>query len=312
MNTPMVSVIVPIYKAEKYIERCLDSVKAQTFSDFEVIMIDDGTPDRSAAIAEKYTADPRFRLYHQNNSGVGAVRNRAIALAQGEYLAFLDSDDAFTPEHLEKLCSAAKSADADIVCCGYCCCDEEGKHMRPSLVNHRQGVYCSHQLLGAVLRDISIRSYLWSKLWRKRLFTENRVFFPRRNFEDSCVIPVLFYHSETVAVIHDRTYIYTCRNNSITGLTSERCIGDYLTADEAVKAFYMNTPEAVFYVNHLRFRKAKAVCVTFCWLFVRVWRARTFEYFGANLEKIAEYAVRPVRPDEEPEEERAAGRHKLV
>lgn len=288
---PSVSIIVPIYKVEEYIARCLDSIKAQTFTDFEVIMIDDGTPDRSADIAERYTADPRFKLFRQSNAGVGAVRNRGLSLAKGEYVAFVDSDDAIRPDHLEKLYRAAAENDADIVCCSYCCCDEKGEHLRSSKIKKRGGVYRAEQLTGNILRDISIRRYLWSKLWRRTLFSDNGVSFPSVLFEDTRVIPMLFYYAERIAVIPDATYIYTCRNNSITGLTAKNCIGDYIDANKFVDSFFMSTKESDFYLWNLRYQKTKTVCVTFCWLFVRLWRARTFEYFGTNLGKIAKYAV---------------------
>ena len=80
-DIPSVSIIVPIYKVEKYIARCLDSIKAQTFQSYEVIMIDDGSPDKSAEIAEAYTSDSRFKLFHQKNGGVGSARNKAISLS---------------------------------------------------------------------------------------------------------------------------------------------------------------------------------------------------------------------------------------
>ena len=289
--SPSVSIIVPIYKVERYIARCLDSIKAQTFTDYEVIMIDDGTPDRSADIAEKYTSDPRFKLYRQANAGVGSVRNRGLALAQGEYIAFVDSDDMIKENHLEKLYTAAKESGADIVCCSYCCCDENGEHLRSSKIKKRKGVYSAEKLTGNILRDISVRRYLWSKLWRRTLFTDNGVSFPSVLFEDTRVIPMLFYYAETIAVINDATYVYTCRNNSITGLTAKNCIGDYIDANKFVDSFFMSTKEAELYLWNLKYQKAKTVCVTFCWLFVRMWRARTLDYFGTNLGKIAKYAV---------------------
>lgn len=288
---PSVSVIVPIYKVEKYIARCLDSIKAQTFTDFEVIMIDDGTPDRSAEIAERYTSDPRFKLYHQQNAGLGAVRNRGVTLAKGEYIAFVDSDDAVKPEHLEKLYAAASKNNADIVCCSYCCCDDNGEHLRTSKIRKRRGVYNAERLTGNILRDISIRRYVWSKLWRRSLFIDNSVTFPTKLFEDAMTVPKLFYYAEKIAVITDTTYIYTCRTSSITGLTAKNCIGDYIEANEVVDSFFMSKSEAEFYLWNLRYQKVKTVCVTFCWLFVRMWRARTLDYFGTNLGKIAKYAA---------------------
>ena len=289
--SPSVSIIVPIYKVEPYIARCLDSIKAQSFTDYEVIMIDDGTPDRSADIAEKYTNDPRFKLYSQANAGVGSVRNRGLSLAKGEYIAFVDSDDMIKADHLEKLYKAAKENDADIVCCSYCCCDEKGEHLRSSKIKKRRGVYSAEKLTGNILRDISVRRYLWSKLWRRTLFADNGVSFPCVLFEDTRVIPMLFYYAKRIAVITDATYVYTCRNNSITGLTSKSCIGDYIDANKFVDSFFRSTKEAELYRWNLRYQKVKTVCVTFCWLFVRMWRARTIDYFGTNLGKIAKYAV---------------------
>ena len=287
---PSVSIIVPIYKAESYLIRCLDSIKAQTFTDYEVIMIDDGSPDRSAMIAEGYTADPRFRLYRQKNAGVGAVRNRGLSLARGEYIAFVDSDDAITPDHLDKLYSAAKADRADIVSCSCCRCNEKGEHLRPSVIKKRSGVYVADRLTGSILRDISLRRYMCTNLWKRSLFADNGIVFPERTFEDTCVIPMLFYHAERIAVIGDATYIYTRRKGSITGLASESCVGDYIAANEAVERFFLSTREAEFYRRDLQFQKVKTVLVTFSWLFIRMWRTRSADSFAANLGKIARYA----------------------
>lgn len=294
-NTPLVSVIVPIYKAEQYIKRCLDSVMAQTFQNFEVIMINDGTPDSSADIAAGYTYDPRFKLFNQENMGVGYARNRGLELARGEYVAFVDSDDAIAPEHLEKLYTAAVNADADIVCCSYCCCDEEGGHLRTSKITKRAGVYSSEKLIGNIIRDISIRRYLWSKLWRRSLFISKGISFPCITFEDACIIPILFYNARRVAVITDRTYIYTCRNNSITGLTAKSCIGDYITANEKVEDYFLSRPEYEYYISHLIYQRCKTFFVTFAWLFVRLWRIKSLDYFGGNFKKIFNYAFASAR-----------------
>ena len=288
---PLISVIVPIYKAEQYIARCLDSIKAQSFTDFEVIMIDDGSPDRSGSIAERYTADPRFKLYRQENAGVGAVRNRGLSLAKGEYIAFVDSDDMIMPQHLDKLYNAARESSAHIVCCCCCRCDKNGGHLRPVMIKKRSGVYNAERLIGNILRDISVRRYMCTYLWRRSLFTDNGIRFPERIFEDTCVIPLLFYHAEKIAVIADATYIYTRRPDSITGLTSESCVEDYIAANEAVESFFTAAREAELYRWDLRFQKAKTVSVTLSWLFIRLWRTRSLDCFSADLGKIVAYAL---------------------
>ena len=294
-NAPLISVIVPIYNAERYIKRCLDSIQAQTFQNFEVIMINDGSQDSSADIAEEYTADPRFKLFHQDNRGVGYARNRGLEVARGEYLAFVDSDDAVVPEHLEKLYTAAAENDADIVCCSYFCCDDEGGRLRSSKITKRRGVYSSEKLIGNIIRDISIRRYLWSKLWRRSLFISKGITFPCITFEDSCIIPILFYNAKRIAAITDRTYIYTCRSSSITGLTAKSCIGDYITANEKVEDYFLSRPEYEFYIPHLIYQRCKTFFVTFAWLFVRMWRIRSFDYFGDNLKKIFRYIFASAR-----------------
>ena len=286
---PSVSVIVPIYKVEKYIRRCLDSIKAQTFENYEVIMINDGTPDNSAKIAEEYTSDPRFKLFHQQNSGIGSVRNRAIQLAQGEYLAFVDSDDCILPDHLKGLFEAADKNNADIVCCGYCCCRDDGSFFRTSKILKRKGVYSAEDLYGNIIRDISIRRYLWNKLIRRRLFTDNNLIFPNMLFEDTCMLPKLFYQAKTIAVISGKTYVYTRRKSGITGFNDKRCISNYLKANSEVEQYFFNTPEGEIYKWHMLYQRLKTASVTYCWLVIQIFKLKDIESFKENLSKINKY-----------------------
>ena len=98
---PLVSVIVPVYKAEKYLHKCVDSLLAQTMTDFEVLLINDGSPDRSGAICDEYAAkDSRIRVFHKENGGVSSARNLGILESQGKYITFVDSDDWLSPCYL--------------------------------------------------------------------------------------------------------------------------------------------------------------------------------------------------------------------
>ena len=112
-----VSVIVPIYNAEKYLKQCLDSIQCQTLKDIEVILIDDGSTDGSSKIAKAYLSDNRFTYYYKENEGLAAARADGIERASGEYLGFIDSDDWIEPDMYEKMYKAAKSNDSDIVFC---------------------------------------------------------------------------------------------------------------------------------------------------------------------------------------------------
>lgn len=117
---PKVSVIVPVYKVEKYLPECIESILAQTFTDFELILVDDGSPDNSGKICDDYASrDPRIRVFHKENGGVSSARNLGIKNAQSDYIAFLDSDDWWKPEFLEKMLALAQKY-PQAGCC--CCC----------------------------------------------------------------------------------------------------------------------------------------------------------------------------------------------
>lgn len=119
-HLPRVSVIVPVYKVEKYLPECIESVLAQTFTDFELILVDDGSPDNSGKICDDYAArDSRIRVFHKENGGVSSARNLGIKNARADYIAFLDSDDWWKPEFLEKMVTLARKY-PQAGCC--CCC----------------------------------------------------------------------------------------------------------------------------------------------------------------------------------------------
>ena len=117
---PVVSVIIPVYKVEKYLRRCLDSLIAQTFADWQAICIDDGSPDRSPAILDEYAArDARIKVIHRANGGVSSARNLGIENASGNYIHFLDADDWIDPEYYQAMVTVATDSDADMVVSGF-------------------------------------------------------------------------------------------------------------------------------------------------------------------------------------------------
>ena len=114
-----ISIIVPVYKVEKYLRRCIDSIAAQTFTDWECILVDDGSPDDSGTICDEYAEnDKRFRVFHQENAGVSAARNKGLDEAKGEWICFVDSDDWIEKEMLEKMYNLAVKNKAEVVVCG--------------------------------------------------------------------------------------------------------------------------------------------------------------------------------------------------
>lgn len=124
-----VSVIVPVYQVEAYLPRCIDSILAQTFSDFELILVDDGTKDACPAIMQRYAErDVRIRQIHKENGGLSSARNAGLDIAQGEYIAFVDSDDYVDPDLLKDAVAAAERAKAELVIFNYRIVDEAGEH----------------------------------------------------------------------------------------------------------------------------------------------------------------------------------------
>ena len=120
MMSPKITIIIPMYKVERYLPRCLDSVLNQTFADWSAILVDDGSPDNSGKIADEYAKhDKRFTVVHKENGGVSAARNTALDMADGEYIMFLDSDDCIHPQTMEILYNLAQRKAADVIAFDY-------------------------------------------------------------------------------------------------------------------------------------------------------------------------------------------------
>ena len=182
-----VSVVVPVYNAEQYLKQCLDSIQRQTLKDIEIIMIDDGSTDGSAAICRQYLSDRRFSYYFKENEGLAAARADGLARASGEYIGFVDSDDWIEPDMYEKMYEAAKSNDSDIVFCN-CVENEDGYRFTPEL---RSGSFDREQIKKEILpRSLAYvgklgekRSIRWSnclRIYKLQTVKSNRIMFDRR------------------------------------------------------------------------------------------------------------------------------------
>ena len=202
---PKVSVIVPVYKAEKYLRKCVDSILAQTFKDFEVLLVDDGSPDKSGEICEEYAKkDPRVRVFHKENGGVSSARQCGLDNARGEYTIHADPDDWVEPNMLEELYAKAKAEDADMVICDYYVNDRRGQRyvrQQPSALDHE-----------TVLRELfqQLHGSCWNKLVRRACYREYDVSFPLEiSFcEDLYVNTSLLLHDISVTYCSSAFYHY--------------------------------------------------------------------------------------------------------
>ena len=206
----MFSVIVPVYNVEQYLDKCLASILGQTYKDFECIVVDDGSTDNSSAIIDKYVKqDQRFKVLHQKNMGPSAARNAGLAIAQGDYIAFVDSDDYISNEYLEKFALKIANTDADIVICGVI-----------EVLTNSQKTVCFEAPSTEVIKQNILAdiwpSYPWNKCYKKYLF-ENIRFSVGKIFEDVLTIPELCLSGEKIVCIPDKLYYYNRQNvNSIT------------------------------------------------------------------------------------------------
>lgn len=211
-----ISVIVPVYRVEKYLPTCIDSILNQTFTDFELILVDDGSPDRCPEICDEVARrDARVRVIHQANAGLSAARNAGIEIAHGEWLGFVDSDDYIAPQFYEKLYQTAQRTDADCVMCSVQNVDESGKPIDSALMRVADEVKTGREVLRKIGRD-DVTPYLtaWNKLYRRKLFNTLRYPAGRQN-EDVFVFAELFCQVQRAVCVAEPLYFYRKRIGSI-------------------------------------------------------------------------------------------------
>ena len=210
MIEPKISIIVPVYKAERYLHKCVDSLLSQTFSDFEVILVDDGSPDGSGAICDDYARkDPRVRVFHKPNGGVSSARQCGMDHARGEYTIHADPDDWVEPTMLEELYRKAKEEDADMVICDFYV-EYKGYiqyvNQRPSSLECR-----------IVLRELfqQLHGSCCNKLVRRACYSRFGVSFPLElsYCEDLYVNVSLLAHPIRVTYLHKAFYHYVRGEN---------------------------------------------------------------------------------------------------
>lgn len=209
-----ISVIIPVYKVEPYLRKCLDSVLNQTYTNLEVILVDDGSPDNCPSICDEYAAkDPRIKVIHKKNGGVASARNTGLAAASGEYIAFADPDDHVAPEWLRILHHELIFSHADICSCGFYYGD-------PPLANWKERgpqdkkILSSDEAIRLLIADDELQNYLWNKLYRRHLW-QGLTFPEGRRFEDVSLMWKLVLAAEKVCLVPDALYFYCMRNDSI-------------------------------------------------------------------------------------------------
>ena len=221
--TPTISIIIPVYKTEKYLRTCLESIKAQTFTNWECILVDDGSPDNSGAICDEYAnCDNRFVVIHQSNKGASIARNAGLMKARGDWIGFVDSDDWIEPECYEVALKSAKENDADLIQWGVCM--QLGNEIVEKSIQESKII------------SISDAVDYWSpsmctKLIARGIIEKNAILFPEniKLSEDRLFAFKCYIYSKKTVSINFHFYHYMMRANSAShNMTYE------MLADEAI------------------------------------------------------------------------------
>lgn len=256
----LISIIIPIFKVEKYLEECLESVIHQTYKNLEIILVDDGSPDNCPSICDKYALmDTRIKVIHQENQGLSAARNTGIKYATGEYIFFLDSDDYLNINYCEKIINVAKNVECDIVISKIVTIDDEGKLIQSGL-----GLNISEQKLlnncdamRGIILGRELQGYAWGKLY-KRSFVEEIKYPVGKVFEDRYTVYKYFEKANRVCLCPEAIIYYRLRKSSITHNLNLSKWYDLLEADKNLLLFcekkypeILNQMKAIYFGRYI-------------------------------------------------------------
>lgn len=240
MEKDLISVIVPVYKVEKYLEKCIESIIKQTYTNLQIILVDDGSPDNCGKICDEYAKkDSRIEVIHKINGGLSDARNVGISKAKGRYIGFVDSDDYIKEDMYEILLNLIKKYDADVSICNLYDVIDENECIR----NKENGIreYSRLDILKEVLLDKNIQSYAWNKLYEKELFDEIK--YPiGKKYEDIGTTFYVFEKCNKIVVTSEPEYYYLKRSDSLVNNVTESTVLDYT---EIIIQRYLYTKENI-------------------------------------------------------------------
>lgn len=238
---PNISVIVPVYNVEKYLIRCVNSILNQEYHDFELILVDDGSPDQSPQICDNLKLrDSRIQVVHKENGGLSDARNAGLKVARGDYIAFVDSDDVVSKHYLSILYNALSNSECDIAVCSFAKFSKEISY--EPIVEEKPEIVSGYEMLNRIYSEDHME-YLqtvvaWNKLYRKSLF--DNIHFPKGMIhEDEATTYRLYFKAEKVALVQSKLYFYYQNNEGIMKRKFNVNRLDYLLALRDRYNFYM-------------------------------------------------------------------------
>ncbi len=213
----MISVLVPVYNVEKYLARCLDSILNQTYTDFEIILVDDGSTDKSGEICDQYRSQHNcIRVIHQENAGLAQVRNVSYANSKGKYITFVDSDDAIEKNYLETLINDIESTSADIAVCSWSEMTDDGVRTELTWDQKEKGlqVWSTEEAVKSLLYQKAIDNNAWGKLYTRKVL-EGVLYPAGRVYEDIATTYKTFLNAKRVCYRPAALYLYTTNTAGI-------------------------------------------------------------------------------------------------
>ena len=239
---PKISIIIPVYNGESYLHQCIDSILSQTFTDFEVLLVDDGSTDNSGEICDEYSQkDNRIIVFHKRNEGQASARNYAIEYSRAEWICFIDSDDVIHPRMIEYLFAAVSNDKTDIAICDCYYAQQIPADFLRFTPYSSSIIFPNEKYLTTIYLDKDRFEYwvVWAKLVKKDIVVNN-LFESGRVFEDNAIVFKWLSSANAISLVNQKLYFY--RSNS-TGTTSTRTIAkefDYLWAMEEQLSYYLD------------------------------------------------------------------------
>lgn len=206
-KSPLISIVVPVYKVEPYLHECVDSILGQTYGNFELILVDDGSPDRCGAICDTYAEkDSRVKVIHKENGGLSDARNAGIDVARGEYITFVDSDDYLHASYLKDMLSAALKYHASIVQCNFT--HEAGALGTENASQQKTTLFSKEEALRDMLEMKIVQVNAWAKLYQRNLFQNVRYPYGRINEDNLTTYQTIWQADSPIVCLSRYDYFY--------------------------------------------------------------------------------------------------------
>ena len=225
---PLVSIVIPVYNTDGYLQKCLDSLVGQSYSNLEIIVVDDGSTDKSGEVCGEYAKkDRRIRVFHKKNGGLSRARNCGIKKAKGEFICLVDGDDYVKEDFVKRMVEAVLEKDIDIAVCGY---NDE--------VPGEKVLTGEKAVIELLTKQNNMEIVAWNKIYRKQLFDD--ISYPEgKNYEDKLTTYKLLSKAKKVAYLGESLYVYVKRPKSImkSSKKEEKLLSRELAAKEAMEHF---------------------------------------------------------------------------